>query len=176
MAIVFVPQAWSGHPGRVPTLIATLGAPGCGKSTAVLGWLRAERSTRAVIGRDQLREMLDCLPVGDVAQEGIVTAMQEAGIRALLGLGVDVAVDDTNVQPGRLAHWASLAASCGAEFEVWDYTGVPEDVCQQRNAGRAAAGGRHVPPEVITRMHGMGLAARAAADAHVFASPAGTTA
>jgi len=79
-----------------------------------------------------------------------VTIAQKAAVESMLRAGVDVFCDDTFLRARVVREFAELAAGCGAGFEVRDFTGVPLEVCLERDAGRPD--GERVGEEVI---HGM---------------------
>lgn len=150
------------------TLLLTLGAPGCGKSTQARLWQQTgprgpQARPRVRINRDELRAMLhgpDSVHLGadgDRGAEDRVTVAQRATVSSLLLAGVDVVIDDTNVRPGVLAAWVDLAEQLGAEARVWDLRHVPVDTCLARITQRTAAGGRTVPESVVRRLHAEAL-------------------
>jgi predicted kinase len=135
-----------------PLLVITRGLPASGKTTWAREWVLQDRR-RARVNRDDLRTMTfarDRLPN---PQEEAVSAVQQAGVEMLLRAGHDVVVDDTHlrVRYGRV--WADLAQRVGARFEVQDLTGVPLQVCLERDAARLAAGQRGVGEAVLRDLH-----------------------
>src|SRR5688572_25486957 len=133
----------------MPRLIITRGLPASGKTTAARAWVAVDPIRRARVNRDDFRSMLhDSVYVGERGDrqgtERAVTAARDAAITALLRRGVDVVSDDTNL-PSRVARdLRRVAVLAGADFEVWDYTDVPYDVCLQRNSLRT---GREQVPD-----------------------------
>lgn len=135
-------------------LIATRGLPGSGKTTKAKDWVQADPATRARINRDDLRDMLhDGIYDHDSGTERQICTVRDAAIKALLRSGKNVVVDETNLPNRSIRDLMELAAVCGAEFEVWDLTDVPLDVCLQRNEARGMAGGNLVPPTWIVEKH-----------------------
>ena len=118
------------------TLIATVGLPGSGKTTRARAWVAAGPHHRARVNRDDIRRMCHGGRLGTDAQEAQVTAAQHAAVTALLAAGVDVVVDDTNTRPEFRDALRRLAMVAGAEFVVWDLTGVPVEECIRRDAQR----------------------------------------
>lgn len=117
----------------MPTLFITRGLPGCGKSTKARAWVDADHSTRARVNRDDLRQMIDDgVFIKGVTEQRIQVA-RDAAIRGLLKRGQDVVCDDTNLPLRTVRDLRKLARSVGADFEVWDMTDVPLDVCVQRD-------------------------------------------
>jgi predicted kinase len=94
--------------------------------------------------------------LGTEGQEEQVTVVTHSAIRELLLAGRDVIVDDTNLAPRSVQELRRLALLAGAEFAVVDLTGVPMQVCIERDARRAATVGE----EVIRDMHSLYLAGK----------------
>src|SRR5690606_37039705 len=87
----------------MPQLVLTVGLPGSGKSTWARKWVAEDPAGRARVNRDDLRAMLRGeLVWRDPDLEAQVTVAQHAAVAALLGAGVSVVVDDTNLAPERL--------------------------------------------------------------------------
>lgn len=112
------------------TLTLTRGLPGAGKTT----WARQQPAAR--VSRDDLRRMLHGGWRGDPDTEAEVTLAQRATVTSLLAAGIDVICDDTNLAPRIVRGLAKLAADCGAEFRVVDFTDVPVAECVRRDALR----------------------------------------
>ncbi|NMO51999.1 AAA family ATPase [Actinoplanes sp. TBRC 11911] len=139
------------------TLIIARGLPGSGKTFFARTWVAEDPIGRARVNRDDLRAMLHnsihidgpSAPAGGT--EPAVAASRDALIRTLLGRGIDVICDDTNL-PQRVArHLATIAAQCGASVEVHDLRDVPIELCLARNAKRQ--GLARVPDGVIRSMY-----------------------
>lgn len=121
---------------RRPQLIATCGLPASGKSSAAIAWVSADPAWRARMNRDDLRAMAHGGFLGTGAQEAIVSGAQHAGVRTALAHGTSVIVDDTNLRACDLRLFEKIAAEMDADFEVWDFRGVPLQVCIDRDAQR----------------------------------------
>jgi predicted kinase len=119
------------------TLTITRGLPGSGKTT----WARKQRGAVRV-NRDDLRRMLHGGMVGLGWAEVQVTIAQRSLVDALLRAGLNVICDDTNLRSRYVSDLAALAATCGADFVVRDFTDVPVDECVARDAARE-------PPEMV---------------------------
>ncbi|MBB5872024.1 putative kinase [Allocatelliglobosispora scoriae] len=133
------------------TLTITRGLPGSGKTT----WAKAQPGAVRV-NRDELRLMLHGGRVGTGTAEVQVTRASRAAIEALLRAGTDVICDDTNLRARVVRELAELAASAGAGVVVEDFTGVPVEVCVERDAGRPEPVGE----AVIRGMHQRYLAGK----------------
>lgn len=125
------------------------GIPGSGKSTVAMRWLK-EGPKRARINRDDLRMMAFGKEFG--VDEVAITALEHSALNSLLSIGYDVIIDSCNVTFSYVRVFAKIAARYGAEVEI-RLIDVDLDVAQGQNIGRYLAGGRKVPPEVITSMY-----------------------
>jgi predicted kinase len=141
----------NGNRKREPKVIATRGLPASGKSAAAVAWVAADPEWRVRINRDDLRDMGHGRRLGTPAQEAIVTGLQHSGARTALSHGTSVIIDDTNLPEASIQALAKIADELGAEFEVWDFRGVPVQVCIGRDAMRAGAD--QVGEEVIWAMY-----------------------
>jgi predicted kinase len=138
-----------------PTLFATLGLPGSGKSTWARRMTNIFNNTCEDRGRivavqtckDDIREELH-KGVWSKENEREVVAEQDRKIRSGLQNGADVYVHDTNFfQKDRLK---KIAAECAANIVFVDFTHVPIEDCIARDAKRI--GKAHVGEQVIRRM------------------------
>jgi predicted kinase len=123
------------------------GLSGSGKST----WaeLQALAGGDVIVSRDRIRVAL--FGSESMHNEDLVTAVQDATIRAALKSGADVIVDDTNVNwryVKRLAKIGQAIPGCDVSVQTFK---VDVDECIKRNRTRANAGGRNVPEEVIRK-------------------------
>jgi predicted kinase len=134
---------------REPYLVITRGLPASGKTTWAKTWIAEDPDNRARVNRDDLRFALfgRYWPV----PEEVVTAAQQAAVRANLLEGRSVVVDDTNL-PSRVSrHWYELAEELGAVFDYVDMAADPDE-CVRRDLARAQAGERSVGEDVIRKM------------------------
>lgn len=144
-------QQFTGH-ARRGRVFATCGAPGSGKTTWALNYVSADPHTRARVNRDLVRETIGCLPVGDGVQEGIVTIGCAAMVRAYLGAGLDVVIDDTLSRQRTLDELLIVTTAFQVPLTIVDFTGVPVGVCAQRDVERHQEGGRFVGVSVINAL------------------------
>lgn len=133
------------------TLIITRGLPGSGKTTHARAWVAGDREHRARVNRDDIRSMLDDGEFIKGVTEPRILAARDALILGLLGKGLDVICDDTNLPQRTARDLFRLAKRAGAAFAVYDYTDVPLDVCIARDAARADK--KPVGEAVIRDMH-----------------------
>lgn len=135
------------------TLYATRGIIGSGKTTRARAWVAVDPAGRARVNRDDIRRMAhggawvardDSSP----GTERATLAVRDAAISALLGCGIDVVCDDTNLPSRTVRDLRRIAAAAGAQFEVWDLTDVPLDECIRRDTAR---GGRAQVGEQVAR-------------------------
>jgi predicted kinase len=137
----------------VTTLTITRGLPGSGKTT----WARQQPGAVRV-NRDELRLMLHGRRLGTGTAEVQVTRASRAAIEALLRAGTDVICDDTNLRSRVVRELAELAARAGAGVVIEDFTGVPVEVCIERDAARPEP----VGADVIRAMYDRYLAGKRA--------------
>lgn len=139
-------------------LIITRGLPGSGKTTHARQWVAGDRAHRARVNRDDLRAMLDDGEFQKGVTEPRILAARDAAILGLLRKGLSVICDDTNLPQRTARDLAALARQAGADFAVYDYSGVPLETCLERNAGRTDK--QPVPEAAIRDMHARYLAGR----------------
>jgi predicted ABC-type ATPase len=138
----------------VTTLLLTRGLPGSGKTTEARRWVaQAPPGHRVYVDRDSLRMTLFGRPAPlTPTEEDGVTVAQHAMIIALLQNHRDVVVADTFLRRERLQPMYIMARKCGAIVEIIDLLWVPVETCVERDATRAAGGGRSVGAKVIRDM------------------------
>lgn len=113
--------------------------------------MAADPAGRARVNRDTLREMMhDGTYIAHVT-EPAVCAARDALIRALLGRGISVAVDDTNLPGEVVRHLGMLAEQAGAAAQIADLRGVLLETCIERDARRPPSA--QVGAEKITAMY-----------------------
>lgn len=139
------------------TLYATRGLPGSGKTYFAAAWTADDPVHRARVNRDDLRLMMDDGRFIEGVTERRIIAARDATILTLLRKGVDVICDDTNLKQRVVRDLVNLARQADADFEAVDFTGVPLDVCIERDGLRD----RQVGERVIRDMHTRFLNGRA---------------
>jgi len=136
------------------TLIVTRGLPGSGKTS----WARyrlasIDAGALVRVNRDDLRRMMLRTdyrkPVR--TQEQWVSILRDTALRELLGAGISVIVDDTNLNPTHVRRMFTIARSVGATWRVQDSLHVPLDLCVLRDHFRE--GTACVGKNVILDMH-----------------------
>lgn len=137
----------------MPKLMITRGLPGCGKTTYAREWVAADPARRARVNRDDVGAQLHGRRFyGDrelsQSTEKAITVAQHAQIRALLGRGLDVICDDTNLARRTARELRQIAVLAGADFEIVDLLDTPLDTVLERNARRAGTPA-FVPEDVI---------------------------
>lgn len=122
-------------------IILMQGLPGSGKSTRAEQIVK-EHGNAFRVGRDQLRTMLH---FGDWSgkKEAITKTVQTAVAKSLLDQGKVPIIDDTNIQPSRIAEWKRFAKEFNAEIE-WVRMETPLEECIKRDMHREKPVGRSV--------------------------------
>lgn len=136
----------------VGKLIATRGIPGCGKSTWAMEFVAEDPENRVRVNRDDFRMAFFGQEVLSGAEEVFLTPHLYDVIRFHLRRGKTVVSDDTNLRLAFLRELFAVAVDAGADFEIRTFD-TPLEVALERNASRAAKGGRFVPVEVIENMY-----------------------
>ena len=131
-------------------LVINRGIPGSGKSTYARKWVfdGTPRNRRARVNRDDIRKQLYGVDFGVPVEETVVTAVEDAMIRSLLGKGVSVIVDDCNISQRYINRFTKMGEEFGAEVSV-NLINVELQVAIERNQGRE----RFVPVHVIEDMY-----------------------
>lgn len=135
----------------MPKIYATIGVPGCGKSTLAEKrcFDAAGNRTGYRANRDDIRFEAYGVYFGPPIDEDRVTQIQDADVAEVLDKGLDVWIDDTNLTPRAKAHCEALAKYHDVELVWIDLTHVPVETCIQRDKARD----RTVGEKVITGMY-----------------------
>lgn len=124
-------------------LILTRGIPASGKTTFAKQWVEESPKTRARVNRDDLRHMMYNSYWGETVDERMVTSVQHAIVKRLLG-GVDVIVDDTNLRAKTVKDWYGITSN----VEFVDFP-IDVETAVIRDARRRGRGERGVGADVI---------------------------
>lgn len=135
-------------------LTITRGLPGSGKTTWDESFVEMSRDPKPVrVNRDETRFLLyGGYSSLSYLQEEEVTRVQQGQACLLLDGGVDVIIDDTNLNAKTVKGWQRIAQRYGARFQNVDFP-LESHECKKRVARRVADGGRSVPGDVIDKMH-----------------------
>jgi len=123
-------------------LILMKGLPGCGKSTLAEKIMKESGGT-VRLNKDLLREMLHFDRFSG-KNEGLTRMIQRDMARTFLEQGLNVIIDDTNLNPSIVESWKSLAQDVGANLDIKDLTSVDVETCIGRDWGRGEKVGYHV--------------------------------
>lgn len=124
-------------------LLMMRGLPGSGKTTKALELMR-KHGNLVRVNRDQLRPMLHGDAKWSPKKEGVTMSVQRSMVATLLGGGVSVIVDDTNLRNADCERWKGVARECDAKFEIVGMD-TTYDECVTRDSARGSARvGRHV--------------------------------
>lgn len=123
-------------------LIINIGLPASGKSTESEKKILAEGNT-VRINKDLLRTMLH-FDKFNHRNEGHTRDAARTLVAYFLEQGVNVIIDDTNLNPSTKQSWKDLAAQQGAKIEYQDLTWVSVEDCIARDAVREKKVGAHV--------------------------------
>ena len=121
----------------MPTLTATRGLPGSGKST----WAKEQDAVR--VNRDDIRYSLFGVYWGPPISEELVTKVERSIASAALKDGHDVVIDATHLRPRYLRDWEKFAQAHGAEFKVQEFH-TPVEICVNRDSARSRVVGADV--------------------------------
>lgn len=124
----------------MPKIVMMKGLPASGKSTRAKELVNGGSFIR--VNRDLLREMLHNGRWSGKNEDMTILAEKAIAKQALYN-GINVVVDDTNLNPSNEAMWRGIADECSAKFEVEELT-TPFDECIRRDAERSASVGRDV--------------------------------
>jgi predicted kinase len=126
-------------------LVICRGLPGSGKST----WA-AQQHGYIVVNKDDIRaELAKEGWVWSPKAEADVLQIRDGNIRSALYNGKSVISSDTNLADKHINRLTDIARKYKAVVTVKDFTGVPPEVCIQRDAGRD----NPVGERVITEMY-----------------------
>lgn len=129
-------------------LLILRGIQGSGKSTFAVKWVSENPEGRARVNRDDLRKTVFGSYTLTPHQETVITKVEHATVKALLGAGKDVVVDAMNLRAKNVKEFLRIAEVYGATVIHKDFP-VDVDVAVARNADRD----RKVPEDVIHNVY-----------------------
>lgn len=140
------------------TLVICRGLPGSGKTTYARAVIDDHpRGKVARVNRDDIRWRVFTTEylAGTRDFEDLVTHLQHNMITTLLGAGVTVVCDDTNLYPEHTAALMRLADAVGVMWVIRDFTHIPLETCISRDRTRLLSAGsrEYVGSLVIIDMH-----------------------
>lgn len=117
----------------MPKIIMTVGLPASGKSS----WAKEEQLSNKKLRRISKDDIRRSFFNGKYIKEGDVLKVRDDLIKLFIGLGNDVVVDDTNLNPVHKIRLESLAKELGAELEINDsFLEVAPEECVKRDLHR----------------------------------------
>lgn len=124
-------------------VILTTGLPASGKTTWVRQQLDEQGENAIAVSRDEIRLMIGASPIGNKAQEEMVSKIQDDIIVRGIKEGKRVYVHDTNLNKRSPTRIKKLFDG-DVPFYVADFTDVSAEICIERDAKRANSVGATV--------------------------------
>ena len=118
-------------------LIICRGLPASGKTTWAKEWAMGDPEHRVRINQDDIRLMLGKYWVP--AREPIVGAIQQEAVIAAMNFGVDIVIDNTNLNKKVVNAYIKVAEKFNYTVEYEDFFNVSIGECLRRNATRNAS-------------------------------------
>lgn len=118
-------------------LIICRGLPASGKTTWAKEWVMEDPEHRVRINLDDIRSMLGKYWVP--AREPVVSAIQQEAILAAMNFGVDIVIDNTNLNKKVVDAYVKVANKFKYTVEYEDFFNVSLGECLRRNATRNAS-------------------------------------
>lgn len=134
-------------------LIICRGLPASGKTTWAKEWAMGDPDHRVRINQDDIRLMLGKYWVP--AREPIVGAIQQEAVIAAMNFGVDIVIDNTNLNKKVVNAYIKVAEKFKYTVEYEDFFNVSIGECLRRNAIRNASLPKdtQIADEVIVGMY-----------------------
>ena len=134
-------------------LIICRGPPASGKTTWAKEWAMGDPEHRVRINQDDIRLMLGKYWVP--AREPIVGAIQQEAVIAAMNFGVDIVIDNTNLNRKVVDAYIKVAEKFKYTVEYEDFFNVSLGECLRRNAIRNASLPKdtQIADEVIVGMY-----------------------
>lgn len=129
------------------------GLPASGKSTWAKEWVLEDPKHRVRINQDDIRLMLGKYWVP--AREPIVGVIQQEAVIAAMNFGVDIVIDNTNLNKKVVDAYIKVAEKFKYTVEYEDFFNVSLGECLRRNAIRNASLPKdtQIADEVIVGMY-----------------------
>lgn len=134
-------------------LIICRGLPASGKTTWAKEWAMGDPEHRVRINQDDIRLMLGKYWVP--AREPIVGTIQQEAVIAAMNFGVDIVIDNTNLNRKVVDAYIKVAEKFKYTVEYEDFFNVSLGECLRRNAIRNASLPKdtQIADEVIVGMY-----------------------
>jgi predicted kinase len=120
------------------TIYFLIGLPASGKTTwaiAKLEYLNLGGKVTAVrVNKDDIRESIGAT---DGTQEGQVVRQEIQLVTQALSAGLDVIIDDTNLNPVNENRFRLLSKKFGYEFKIHSFLHIPLETCIRRDRIRS---------------------------------------
>lgn len=118
-------------------LIICRGLPASGKTTWAKEWVMRDPNHRIRVNQDDIRLMLGKYWVP--AREPVVSAIQQEAILAAMNFGVDIVIDNTNLNRKVVDAYVKVAEKFKYTVEYKDFFNVSLGKCLRRNTTRNAS-------------------------------------
>lgn len=118
-------------------LIICRGLPASGKTTWAKEWVMEDPEHRVRINLDDIRSMLGKYWVP--AREPVVSAIQQEAILAAMNFGVDIVIDNTNLNKKVVDDYIKVANKFKYLVEYKDFFNISLGECLRRNVIRNAS-------------------------------------
>lgn len=134
-------------------LIICRGLPASGKTTWAKEWVMGDLEHRVRINQDDIRLMLG--KYWFPAREPIVSTIQQEAVIAAMNFGVDIVIDNTNLNKKVVDAYIKVAEKFKYTVEYEDFFNVSIGECLRRNAIRNASLPKdmQIADEVIVGMY-----------------------
>lgn len=137
------------------TLYITRGLPGSGKSTWAMELCRKKNAGNITnmirLNRDDIKLTMFPGSKWFGGNEEYVTTVQEVMVQGFLDVGLDIIIDDTNLNPKVFGKWRRVAENRGINFHCEDFTHVPVETCIERDLARHNSSGTALVGEKVIR-------------------------
>lgn len=134
-------------------LIICRGLPASGKTTWAKEWAMGDPEHRVRINQDDIRLMLGKYWVP--TREPIVSTIQQEAVIAAMNFGVDIVIDNTNLNRKVVDAYIQVAEKFKYTVEYEDFFNISIEECLRRNVIRNASlpKDKQIADEVIVGMY-----------------------